>query len=201
MNRLIHGKFQGANNCDFKDAKDLGEIVKAPEYLFDELKSNTKQKFRFVRYISPKNGSCNIAEIKFISAENKQLNGKVIGTPCTLKNSNETTIDKAFDGNVLTYYESCLPNDGWVGLDLGKPEIISKVVYAPRNDDNYIKAGNLYELFYWDNSWKSLGEKEATDFILTYDNVPSNCLFLLKNHTEGIEERIFMYENDKQIWY
>src|ERR1035437_9570277 len=79
MNRLIHGKFQGANNCDFKDAKDLGEIVKAPEYLFDELKSNTKQKFRFVRYISPKNGSCNIAEIKFISAENKQLNGKFIG--------------------------------------------------------------------------------------------------------------------------
>lgn len=200
-NRIVHGKFQGASNSDFRNAKDLCEIVKAPKYLFDELKSNTNEKFRYVRYISPENGSCNIAEIHFISAENKPLNGKIIGTPCTWRNSKETTIDKAFDGNVLTYYDSCLPNDGWVGLDLGKPETISKVVYAPRNDDNYIKVGNLYELFYWDNSWKSLGEKTATDQVLIYDKVPSGSLLFLKNHTEGREERIFSYENGEQIWW
>lgn len=132
--------------------------------------------------------------------ENKPLNGKVIGRQCTLWNSKTNTIDKVFDGDALTFYDSCLADSGWVGLDFGKPETISKVVYAPRNDNNYIDRGNLYELFYWDNEWKSLGEKVATDQILVYDRVPANSLLFLKNHTKGIEERIFTYENGEQIW-
>lgn len=38
-------------------------------------------------------------------------------------------------------------NDAWVGLDLGRVVSISKLVYLPRNDDNFIKEGELYELF------------------------------------------------------
>ena len=36
---------------------------------------------------------------------------------------------------------------------------------------------------------------------LVYENVPGNALYLLKNRTKGKEERIFTYENDRQVWW
>jgi hypothetical protein len=201
-NRIIHGKFQGALNSNFKDAKDLCEIVKIPEFLFGVVKPKTVNKFRFVRYISPKNGNCNIAEIIFFSGTNKPITGEIIGTECTWGNSKENTMDKVFDGNVLTFYDSCLADSGWVGLDLKEPKVISKIVYAPRNDDNYVKKGDLYELFYHDGKeWVSLGRKQSDTFFLKYSNAPMNALFLLHDHSGGVEERIFTYENGEQVWW
>ena len=36
---------------------------------------------------------------------------------------------------------------------------------------------------------------------LEYDNVPDNALLLLRNLTKGKEERIFTYEDGKQVWW
>ena len=59
-----------------------------------------------------------------------------------------------------------------------------------------------YELFYWDmNGWVSLGQQQAEDLTLTFDKVPDNALLILRNWTRGRDERIFIYENDRQIWY
>lgn len=58
-----------------------------------------------------------------------------------------------------------------------------------------------YELFYWNNSWVSLGKKIATDYSLNYDNVPFNALLLLKCTTEGKENRIFTWEDNGQRWW
>lgn len=58
-----------------------------------------------------------------------------------------------------------------------------------------------YELFYWGGSWISLGKKMATDYLLNYDNVPSNALLFLKCTTEGKENRIFTWEDNKQRWW
>ena len=33
------------------------------------------------------------------------------------------------------------------------------------------------------------------------DNVPTNALLLLRNHTKGKEERIFTYEGGEQVWW
>ncbi len=49
--------------------------------------------------------------------------------------------------------------------------------------------------------WVSLGTKISNDYFLNYDNVPSGALYWLKNHTRGIEERIFTIENGKQIFW
>lgn len=70
-----------------------------------------------------------------------------------------------------------------------------------RNDDNNIRVGDEYELFYWDMNWASSGKQIATDFTLTFNAVPQNALLLLRNHTRGKDERIFLYKNDRQIWY
>lgn len=93
--------------------------------------------------------------------------------------------------------------DTWAGLELNKSQQIKKIVYLPRNDDNFIRDGQLYELFYWDNKWVSLGQQKgdkATQ-ILIYNNAPTNALFLLRNLSCGLEERIFTYENKRQVWW
>jgi hypothetical protein len=45
------------------------------------------------------------------------------------------------------------------------------------------------------------GRKLAVDNKLHYDDVPKGALLWLKNHTQGKEERIFTYEDGKQVWW
>jgi hypothetical protein len=71
----------------------------------------------------------------------------------------------------------------------------------PEDDSNAIFPGQHYELFYWRNGWVSLGIQEATDTVLEYRGVPKGALLWLRNLDEGKQERIFAYENGKQIWY
>jgi hypothetical protein len=112
------------------------------------------------------------------------------------------TIDKVFDGDVLTFHDSAHPDSAWMGMDFGKKETVTKIRYLSRNDDNIIVPGQLYELFFWErDGWISLGRQTATEYVLYYDDTQLNALFLLRSLTKGKEERIFTYENDKQIWW
>ncbi len=62
-------------------------------------------------------------------------------------------------------------------------------------------SGLTYELLYWgEHGWISLGVKKATLNELTYKNVPLNALFILRCLDEGREERIFSFENGRQVW-
>lgn len=83
-----------------------------------------------------------------------------------------------------------------------KKYCITNIAYCPRNDTNSLYEHCTYELFYWNNNtWKSLGVKKTINNSLYYGNVPLNALFLLRNLTEGSEERIFTYENEKMIFW
>ena len=47
----------------------------------------------------------------------------------------------------------------------------------------------------------SLPEKiKATADSLVFRDIPVNTLLLLRNHTRGLDERIFIYENGTQLW-
>lgn len=92
----------------------------------------------------------------------------------------------------------------WAGLALPKPAHINKIRYIIRNDDNGIRKGNLYELFYIDESgtWASAGKQTAEqDELLIYKQIPQGTLYWLRNYTRGKEERIFTYEKGKQVWW
>lgn len=86
-------------------------------------------------------------------------------------------------------------------MDLGRPRNITGIAYSPRNRDNYIRTGDEYELYYWDdigNCWKSLGRQFADSDELVY-NAPEGALLFLRNHTRGINECVFEYDyNDKR---
>jgi len=109
----------------------------------------------------------------------------------------------AFDGDALTNYCRWGKEYVWVGLEFDTPKRIEKIVYLPRNDDNCIRNGELYDLFYWNNKWESLGQQTGSSetYKLTYKNAPTHALFLLHNLTKGTEERIFTYENGRQVWW
>jgi hypothetical protein len=144
-----------------------------------------------------------VAEVEFYDEKGKQLQGTIIGTEGSYENVGNDMY-KAFDGNTLTYFNAPLNTGGWMGMDMAKKTLIKRIIYLPRNDDNFIREGEFYELFYWNlngciSLGKQTGSRETQNLI--YPDVPKNALLLLRNLTKGKEERIFTYENGKQVWW
>ena len=199
---LVGGKFQVANKVDFSDSLTVYVVDDVPEILYNQVELTLKKSYRYFRFLSPpdsQGGEISEIEIYSIDSDNK-LSGKVIGN----KNSPEGwEAENVFDGDPLTSYQCVWGETGWVGLDFGKPMNIACFRYLPRNDDNFIKENEEYELFYWENhQWISLGKQIGTSKqYLEYTNAPLNALFWLRNLTKGKEERIFTYENDEQVWW
>lgn len=198
----IGGKFQGAIRPDFSDAKTLGTITaEMTEPLFHRIYVDSHNTFQYLRYIGPEGGRCNINEVVFFDVNGDTIKGKIIGTEGSFENSGKTK-DLVFDGDVLTYFDSPDISGSWVGLKLSRPQKVGKILFATRNDGNMVEVGNEYELHYWKNQeWVSMGRQTATSDSLTYKDVPINGLYHLQNHTKGWEERIFTYENNRQVWW
>lgn len=68
----------------------------------------------------------------------KKLTGEIIGTQYSVNydtNAQSTTVNTkadVFDGDYNTFFASYDRSNTWVGLDLGKPHIITKVGWSPR---------------------------------------------------------------------
>ena len=68
------------------------------------------------------------------------LKGTVIGTTESVNYDNNTksttvnTREKAFDGDLNTYFASWERSYTWTGLDLGEAHVITRVGWSPRND-------------------------------------------------------------------
>lgn len=191
---MLDGRFEASNDSRFRYADVLHQISSLPVYRNEVTLENPKS-YRYVRYVSPGVLRSELAEVTFFSG-NQELKGEVIG-----ENIKTTAQKRVFDHDLTTIGDSKTV-DYWVGLDLGKKYTIDKLVYYPRNDDNFIVPGELYELFYYDKgAWHSLGTMKAQSEELVYRDVPQNALFLLKNKVKGKEERIFTYENGRQVWW
>jgi len=199
---LLGGRFQVANKADFSDSLTIYSVDTVPEILYNSVNLALKKPYRYFRFLSAKDSQGGqITEIEIYSPDSKtKLPGKVIGNRhCDAGWEPENV----FDGDPLTSYQCVWGERGWVGLDFGKPVNLAYFRYLPRNDDNFIKEDEDYELFYWENyKWNSLGKQTGSSKqYLEYPNAPSNALFWLRNLTKGKEERIFTYENDRQVWW
>ena len=67
-----------------------------------------------------------------LSAQSK-LTGTVISSQAS---SSTYAPEKAFDGNTNSYFSAKSASNGWVGLDLGTPHVITKVGWAPAPNYN-----------------------------------------------------------------
>lgn len=202
LNRVKNGKFQVADRPDFSDARtvyvtpDIQEIHPYYADLGDTIR------FRYIRYLSPPGAFVSMSEIGFYDPAGRKLAGRIIGTEGSYWNLGNDKY-KLFDGDPLTYFNAPTESDCWGGMAFEEPQTLGSVMFLPRNDDNFIQAGELYELFYCrDGTFVSLGQRTGDKtHVLHYDNVPGNAMLLLKNHSKGKEERIFTYENDRQVWW
>lgn len=201
---MINGKFQGANRADFKDPVDLFTIIDFPENFETALISNPG-KFRYIRYKSVDKAMGDVSELEFYGGERGndtlKLCGKIIGYP-EVPESLGTSYRNAFDENIDTYFNSGTWGLSWAGLDFGKPKRITKIRYCPRSDTNFILEGDQYELCYWGkNEWVSLGKKIAVKASVEFEKVPSGGLYILHDLSRGTEERVFTWEEGKQVFW
>jgi len=201
---LRGGHFELADNASFKDALCLN-LPADIGFNYQSINVPQNGSYRYIRYVPKMGSSGNISEIEVYDKHHKKLQGKAIGTYYTRKDSSK--MSAAFDENPLTFVR-CTPTDEvderpWIGLDFGQMFEIGEVFYLPRSDDNFIRDGEVYELCYWNDRWVSLGKKVGNrqSQEIVYDNVPDSALLLLHNLSKGKEERIFTYENGKQIWW
>lgn len=197
--RMGLGRFQGSNKKDFSNETTLYTHEGATEGCWLEQKLKPmKQTFKYLRYIGYQGSYCNVNEIEFFNSKGQKLKGKIIGTDGIDKHTKETV----FDGDVLTGFEGVSPDGHWVGLELPQPSDVAKIRYMPRNDGNCVEIGDKYQLLiYIDGKWKTLAWIRAKDTKLVLKNMPSDGLYLLRDRTKGKEERIFTYENGKQVWW
>ncbi|MCQ2974402.1 MAG: hypothetical protein MJ211_06275 [Bacteroidales bacterium] len=188
------GRIQAANRPDFSDAVDLIKIEDV--YIPDKMPTNTDKSYRYWRYLSADNTNGSIAELAFFDENKNVVNGK----PIACKDATPDIIEKAYDNNWLTNFETENPNGNWVGMDFGTNKKISFVRLVPRSDDNDIHPGDTYELKYYDGErWISLGKKTADSNVLHYDDVPAHALLWVKDYTQGWDERPFLYREDGSI--
>ena len=195
---MIGGVFEGADCPDFSEADVLYTIANAPECRMQKIPARSQRPYRYIRY-RKHSGIFSIAEIKLYDKKGKSIDFRPIA--CKPIKDLKGNMEKVFDSDPLTYFEVGGGIDLWVGADLGKPTAIGEIGFAPRNDDNAVSPGDIYELFYWDDKWESAGMKQAEDFSISFDDVPADALLWLRDLTRGQEERPFTYEQGEQIWW
>ena len=201
---MVGGVFEADNRADFRTPDTLHVITGRPPRLMNvvRLPDDTKA-YRYVRYYGPPTRHCNISELAFFApgAEGDTLRGRVISPPGVNEGRIVNQFHNVFDGDPYTSMDYREPSGGWVGLDFGHPVRIGKIVYTPRNRDNFIRKGDCYELFYATaGGWTSLGKQVAVSDSLAYD-VPKGALLYLRDHTRGVDDRIFeMVDGKQKLW-
>lgn len=202
-NRMINGVFEGSNYSDFRQKDTLFIIKDYPLRLHNVVILNNAQKYRYVRYMGPNGCHCNVSEVSFY--ENKKdscvLKGEIIGTSNEGNGDGKHDFYNVYDGDPYTSFDYYLPTGGWAGLDLKHARNIGKIIFTPRNRDNYIRKGDVYELFYFsDGKWVTANKQVAKADSLLY-KVPEKTLLYLKNHSYGTDERIFEFKDGiQQYW-
>ncbi len=204
---MVNTVFEGSNDQEFKVVDTIYQINDKPFKNESRLTNNNK-KYRYVRY---KAGNVNykvtrgyevekiyndygfIADVSFYDGKGNKLKGQFISST----NVEEEKGLLALDGDIRTNL-NCDTNC-WIGYDLKEPQEVASVKYLFRNSFNAIEAEDIYELFYWDNEWKSLGEKKAKEDYIEY-NIPKNSVLWLRNRTKGNDEKTFFMSEGKQIW-
>ncbi len=141
--RMVGGVFQGSNSSDFSNAVTLYTVTSTPAVgKLTTVNISNSGTFRYVRYLGPANGYCNIAEMKFTLATN--LTGIAIGTAGSYHNGGSVAAH-AFDGDLNTFFDAPDASGDWAGLDLGSAKIITKISFAPRKNWSSRMVGGIFQ--------------------------------------------------------
>lgn len=201
MSRVLNSSIALSDSPDFGKIEWAHTITKHPEINYNAVCTGLKKKCRYVRYSASKDMRVEIAELFFLNATGERIEAKIIKSGKPYEGNRGLDSDKMNDGSYLTFFLSeDLGTD--IVFDLGQSKEVNEIVYVPRNDDNFISRGDMYELFYQNGiqGWVSLGSKQADREYLRYDNVPVGALLWLRNRSCGREEQVFYMKDGKQTF-
>lgn len=195
---VVGAKFEISDRKDFSESKHFYCIADTPRTNRTFVHLPEPVKGRYVRCTTVKDKRVELAELSF-SYNGVDVNP--LKTEGDAPENKHLTVDNVIDGDVLSYYRPKKEGASFI-VDFGKEVCFNELMYMPRNDDNFIRIGDVYELFYHGGKegWISLGKKKATDTFLIYDNMPRGALFYLHDITRGKEEQVFRIENGKQVF-
>jgi hypothetical protein len=199
MERMNNGIFEGANQDDFSGAELLYAIEQPLNgTYFYSAKIRNPKPYRYVRYISYRECYGNVAEIELYNHKGEKLDGKPFGLPSDNPNA---TCDKAFDGDIFTFFNSSIPHGGWTGLAFDERQTIAEIRYFPRHEGNFIYEGHTYDLYIWkDGDWQVTEQYVATNHFWDL-RIPANGLFYIKNTTTNKTGAWFTVDaSGKQRW-
>lgn len=152
------------------------------------------RKGRYMRLFT-KDNSKESPEISEVSVYSDGVKIKDI----VLCGNRDTSYEKMIDNLPLTY--KSLDENGVI-FNLGKELSVDSVYFMPRNDDNFIYPGDMYQLLYWDiNGWNVISTKLADNHEIEFENIPSGAVYWIRNLTKGVEEALFKYEGGKPVFF
>jgi M6 family metalloprotease-like protein len=149
--RMTGGKFQGSNTADFSSGvTDLATIVSEPSTGWNCITISNTNAFRYLRYLGPVGGHGNVSEVEFYgtpipdcSIVGTLLSGTSIGSTGSHNNSGNTR-DKAFDGNVNTFFDGS-SDLVWTGQELNNYYTIRNIRFYPRAGNTYRMIGGKFQ--------------------------------------------------------
>lgn len=200
MYRIIHAKFYGGTQRN-KINRQLYEICDTPYVSYNRYPLGGKdEKYRYIKYVARDSILLELAELHFFNGNSEIKPVNIIAGECYDERNEEMRCQNCFDNNPLTYFLSKNRGDSII-FDFGRDIAVTQAVCVPRNDDNFIRIGDEYELFYFDKEqgWIALLREVADDTFIEC-KVPSNALLLLKDRVRGEEEQIFIFRNHRQIY-
>ncbi|HTV21729.1 MAG TPA: chitobiase/beta-hexosaminidase C-terminal domain-containing protein, partial [Polyangiaceae bacterium] len=127
---LVGGKIVGSTSSPTNGFVDLAEITEAPaEGEWVELAFANTTAYRYVKYYGPGGSHGALAELELFAADERAV-GVGFGSAGSLDDSG-TVFDNALDGDTATFFEGPLPNDNYVGLDLGAGHELGAPAFSP----------------------------------------------------------------------
>ncbi len=201
LDLMVQGVFEGANTPDFRDAVVLHRITKVPLPDSNWVRVNCPSEFRYLRYRGPKGSNSCIAEAMFFDADGKLIRGPV-SVHLRRRTERPGIVQKFMMGANIPILPLRMPIPPGPVCSWRYLSASAGSVTFPGTTIILSKPGDLYELLVWDRGqWYTMGRQVPDTYGLDYEGVPAGHLYWLRDLTEGVEERIFTYEQGKQVWW
>lgn len=199
MDNVVGALILGSNEKLLVKKNILANIVDTPKLAYNYCMPTLSEEFKYILYKPQKVKNVILADISFYT------NDKKLYPRLYFKNDTDNidinSLNNICDEDPLT--SICTNKIGAeIVFEFDKPYKISKIEYTPKNDDNFIRTGDEYELFIYESKfgWISIGKKVANKEYVEFENVPKGGLLLLHDWTRGNEEQIFYMKDGKQMF-
>ena len=200
---MIGATIWGSNDLFFQKKNLLYQITDSIFTNRNIITFDTPVGYEYIRYQSPPGKPVELAEFCIYDNLNAEipLQTSFVNELMPVHPQREDfALSNLVDGDPLSFFISS-DKSAYLTFHLGKRTNINKIMFVPRNDENFIWPGDQYELFFHTgiDGWKSLGVQTAENSELRYQ-APENALLWLRNLTRGREEQIFYIKEGKQVF-